>query len=61
VARAYSSREEAAQFLEEEHFVSKFAYLTDIFEKFSTVNTSMQGNDTNAIAVTDKVEALIGK
>jgi hypothetical protein len=37
------------------------AYFSDIFEKYNTLNTSMQGNDTNIIAVTDKVKAFIGK
>jgi hypothetical protein len=44
----------------DEHFVSKLIYLSKIFEKFNTLNTSMQGNDTD-IVVTDKVKALIGK
>jgi hypothetical protein len=43
------------------HFVSKLVYLSDIFEKFSTPNTSMQGIDTNIIVVADKVKAFIGK
>jgi hypothetical protein len=41
--------------------VSNLAYLSDIFEKFSTLNTSMQGNDINIIIVTAKVKAFIGK
>jgi hypothetical protein len=72
VARAYNLRAEVALFLEDENLVyaehfrnkyfdSKLAYLTDIFEKFSTMNTSMQGNDTNIIVVTDKVKAFIEK
>jgi hypothetical protein len=45
-----------AEHFRSEYFASKLAYLSNIFEKFSTVNTSMQGNDTsiNIIAVTDK-------
>jgi hypothetical protein len=37
------------------------AYLSDIFEKFNTLNTSMQGNNTNTVVVTDNVMAFIGK
>jgi hypothetical protein len=44
-----------------EHFISKLAYLCDIFEKFSALNASMHGKDTNDIAVTEKVKAFIGK
>jgi hypothetical protein len=36
-----------------EYFISKLAYLSDISEMFSTLNTSMLKNDTNIIAVTD--------
>jgi hypothetical protein len=52
VACVYILREEIAVLLEEEnlvhaehfrkeHFVSKLMYLSDIFEKFSTMNTSI--------------------
>jgi hypothetical protein len=66
VVRVYNLREIAALFLEEhlvrdDHFVSKLAYLNYIFEKFSTLNPSMQANDTNSNVVTDKVKAFIGK
>jgi hypothetical protein len=36
------------------------AYWSDISEKFSALNTSMQENDTN-IGLNDKVKAFIGK
>jgi hypothetical protein len=38
-------------------FLIKCTYV--ISEKFSTLNTSMQGNDTNIIVVTDKAKALL--
>jgi hypothetical protein len=34
-----------AEYFRNEHFVSKLAYLSDIFEKFNTLNISMQWND----------------
>jgi hypothetical protein len=52
---------EHAEHFRNEYFVSLLAYLSDIFEKFGTLNTSMQGNDTNIIAVTDEVKAFSGK
>jgi ribosomal protein S3 len=72
VARVYNLREEAVLFLyvknrvhaehfHKEHFISMLAYLSDISEKFSTLNTNMQRNDANIIVVTDKVKAFIGK
>jgi hypothetical protein len=50
-----------AEHFHSEHSVSKLAYLSDIFEKFSTWSTSMQGNDNKIIVVTDKVREFIGK
>jgi hypothetical protein len=50
-----------AEHFRSEHFISKLAYLSDIFEKFNTLNTRMQGDNTNIIAVTDKAKAFIGK
>jgi hypothetical protein len=72
VARVYDLREELALFLEEEnqeiaeYFRSetsllKLAYLSDIFEKFNLLNTSMQGYDTNILIVSDKVNAFVRK
>jgi hypothetical protein len=52
---------EHAEHFRNEHFVSLLAFLSDIFEKFGTLNTSMQGNDINIIVVTDKVKVFIGK
>jgi hypothetical protein len=71
VARVYNLRG-VPLFLEEEnllhaehfcneYFVSQLACLSDIFEEFNISNTSMQGNDTNIIIVTDKVKTFIGK
>jgi hypothetical protein len=57
VACVYNLREEVALFLKEdnlvhaEHFVSKLVHFSDIFEKFNTLNTGMQGTDTNIIVV----------
>jgi hypothetical protein len=33
----------------------------DSFEKFNTLNASMQENDANIIVVTDEVKVFIGK
>jgi hypothetical protein len=74
VAHIYNLRD-VALFIEEEnlvqaenfhneYFASKFVYLSDIFEKFNTLNLSMQSmqeNDTNIIIVTEKVKAFVGK
>jgi hypothetical protein len=60
VARVHSLREWVALFSKEEnlvhaeHFVSTLVYLSDIFEKFSSLNPGMQGNHTNIIVVTDR-------
>jgi hypothetical protein len=70
VARVYDLREELALFSEEENqvtaeyfrsetFLLKSAYLSDIFEKFNLLNTSMQGYDTNILVVSDKVNAFV--
>jgi hypothetical protein len=57
VACVYNLRDEVSLFLEEEnlvhyerprkeYFVSELIYLSDVFEKFVTVNTLVQGNDS---------------
>jgi hypothetical protein len=69
VAHTYNWRGVAELFLDEkishmlkhfwnEYFISKLAYLSDIFEKFSTLNPIMRGNDSNIIVVTDKTEGI---
>jgi hypothetical protein len=43
------------------HFVFKLVFLSDIFEKFNALDTSMDGQDTNIVLVTDSVQAFIGR
>jgi hypothetical protein len=70
VARVYDLREDSILFLEEENqeiteyfcsetFLLELAYLSDIFEKFNLLNTSMQGYDANILVVSDKVNAFV--
>jgi hypothetical protein len=64
VACVYNLRVAAALFLKEEnlvhaeHFISKLPHLSD---KFNTLNSSIQGNDTIIIIVTDKLKTFIEK
>jgi hypothetical protein len=37
------------------------AYLNNIFEKFNTWNTNLQGKNANTVVVTDKMKAFTGK
>jgi hypothetical protein len=50
-----------AEHFRNEYFISKLEYLSDIFEKFSALNLSIQGNHTNIILLTDKAKEFIGK
>jgi hypothetical protein len=71
LARVYNLREEVALFSEEhlvhvehfrnEYFVPELACLSYIFERFSTLDTSMKANGIKNIVVTDKVKAFTGK
>jgi hypothetical protein len=70
VARVYTRRSSIvfrmenpvhAEHFRTEYFISKLASLSDVSEKFSTLNTSTQWNHTNIIVVTDKVKVFILK
>jgi hypothetical protein len=68
LVRVYELRHEVAllnvvhgKHFRNEYFVSKIVYLSNIFEKFSTLNTSMQGNHTRIIVVTDTVGLVVRK
>jgi hypothetical protein len=50
-----------AEHFRSEHFVSKLACLSRVFEKFNSLNPSMQRNDMNTIVVADEVKAFTGK
>jgi len=50
--------EEFSDFLSNEFWCSKLAYLADIFHQLNTVNTSMQGPNENILTSTDKMSAL---
>jgi hypothetical protein len=53
--------QEIAGSFSSETFLLKLAYLSDIFEKFNLLNTSMQGYDTNILVVSDRVNAFVRK
>jgi hypothetical protein len=65
VARVYSLREGVALFSEDEylvnaeHFVSKLVYLSDIFEKFSTLSTRVHGKGTIIVKVKVKLSLCL--
>jgi hypothetical protein len=42
-------------------FVIKLAYLCDIFEKFNSLNISLQGKETHILQLYDKIVAFIKK
>jgi zinc finger BED domain-containing protein 5/7/8/9 len=47
--------------LEDVNWVATLAYLADIFEHLNTLNTSMQGPQTNLISLCDKVSGFMAK
>jgi hypothetical protein len=50
--------QEIAEYFRSETFLSRLAYLSDIFEKFNLLNTCMQGYDANILVLSDKVNAF---
>uniref|UniRef100_A0A8C4RVL9 SCAN domain-containing protein 3-like n=1 Tax=Erpetoichthys calabaricus TaxID=27687 RepID=A0A8C4RVL9_ERPCA len=71
LSRVYELRDELRQFFLNEQannefvtlladptWCSKLAYLVDIFEVLNALNSGMQGNDSNILSVTDKLQAF---
>ncbi|KAL4125972.1 hypothetical protein QTP88_010204 [Uroleucon formosanum] len=50
--------EEFTSFLEDHDWISKFAYLADIFQHLNLVNSSLQGPLENVLTSTDKLSAF---
>ena len=49
---------ELAKFFENDVFLARLAYLTDIFEELNALNLSMQGKQNSIFVMTDKIEAF---
>jgi len=67
--RVFDLREEVREFLinsenfshfEDDNFIAKVAYLSDIFEHFNKLNLSLQSND-NILDVSDRIRGFIDK
>ena len=43
---------------DDKEWISKLWYLCDIFERFNTLNTSLQGNESNPMNFVDKLSAF---
>ena len=56
-----SERHPSAESFQQTDFLLKFSYLCDIFEKLSKLNVSIQGNNANALELSDKIEAFLRK
>jgi hypothetical protein len=52
---------EYSDYLSDEFWCSKLAYLADIFEHLNQLNLSMQGENQNLLISTDKMTAFKGK
>jgi hypothetical protein len=53
--------QEIAEYFRSGTFLLKLAYLSDNFENFNLLNTSMQRYDTNILVVSDKVNSFVRK
>ena len=49
---------ELVKFFEDDVFLTKVAYLTNIFEELNALNLSMQGKQNSIFVMTDKIEAF---
>ncbi len=56
----FLKRQEKESLFDEMEFVSKLAYLTDIFEHFNKLNLSLQNND-NILDVSDRIRGFVEK
>lgn len=74
LSRVYELRDELCVFFVNQHvkqnfvqllsdstWCSKLAYLVDIFEVLNALNSSMQGNESNILSVTDKLCGFLQK
>mgnify|MGYP002775206681 CR=1 FL=1 len=51
-------RQENAKYFTEPDFLLKLAYLCDVFEKLNNLNTSLQGNNTHILKLSEKIAAF---
>ena len=49
---------ELVKFFEDDVFLTKVAYLTNIFEELNALNLSMQGKQNSIFVMTDKIKAF---
>ena len=52
---------ELSRFFHKNNFIQTIAYFSDIFSKFNSVNLVLQGNDTNIISLSNKIDSLKNK
>lgn len=52
---------ELAYMFNDSHWLTKLAYLTDVFAELNKLNTSMQGRDSNVLQLYEKLEAFVKK
>jgi hypothetical protein len=50
-----------AKFSEDEEWLCRLAYLTDIFQKLNELNLALQGFGNHIFSIKDKVTVLYGK
>ena len=50
----------ASQF-NDSHWLTKLAYLTDVFAELNKLNSSMQGRDANVMQLYEKLDAFVKK
>ena len=54
-------KSQLAENLQDNNWLSKLAYLADMFDQLNTFNLSLQGLQTNAVTLNDKISAFISK
>ena len=52
-------KSQLAENLQDNNWLSKLAYLADMFDKLNTLNLSLQGPQTNTVTLNDKISAFI--
>lgn len=50
-----------AEHLEDNNWLAKLSFLADMFDKLNVLNLSLQGPQTNAVTLSDKVAAFMAK
>lgn len=52
---------ELASKYNDRHWLTKLAYLTDIFSELNKINSSMQGRNANVLQLYEKLDAFVKK